>query len=86
MQAYGAAVYIRTKDSDGNFIILLSCAKSRGAPLKTVTLPKLELSAAQLLARLMAKLISEIKFSYDKLYYWTDSSIVLSWIQVPSNT
>ncbi|GFW36480.1 pro-Pol polyprotein [Trichonephila clavipes] len=61
-------------------------SKSRVAPLKVLTLPRLELMGALLAARL-AKEISRVlneKISTTN-YFWTDSTIALSWIQGPSN-
>ncbi|XP_018400775.1 PREDICTED: uncharacterized protein LOC108778168 [Cyphomyrmex costatus] len=53
--AYGACVYIRTELDANKYRSELLCSKSRIAPLKAVSLPRLELSAALLLARLMDK-------------------------------
>lgn len=53
--AYGACVYVRTRYNDTEFRSELLCSKSRIAPLKTITLAKLELLAALLLAQLMNK-------------------------------
>ncbi|XP_053691605.1 uncharacterized protein LOC128740119 [Sabethes cyaneus] len=46
--AYGACLYVRSIDSDGNSTVLLLCAKSKIAPLKEMTIPRKELCAAQL--------------------------------------
>lgn len=54
-KAYGACVYIRSIDSSNQIKCDLLCAKSRVAPLKPVTLPKLELCAAFLLSQLISK-------------------------------
>ena len=45
-KAYGACVYLRSRNQDGNYQCNLICAKSRVAPLKSQTLPRLELMAA----------------------------------------
>ncbi|XP_077255144.1 uncharacterized protein LOC143893524 [Temnothorax americanus] len=50
-QGYGAVVYIRIVAEDGVLIRMLS-AKSKVAPLKAITLPRLELCAAVLLSDL----------------------------------
>lgn len=47
-QAYGAAVYLRSTYRDRTIIVRLLCAKSRIAPVKQQTLPRLELCAAVL--------------------------------------
>ena len=48
------------------------------------TLARLELCAAVLLSKLIRKLLSIVKVKFDNIYYWTDSSIALAWIQLPS--
>lgn len=78
--AYGAAIYVRSLSIQGVSSNLL-CAKFRITPIKVVTIPRLELCAAVLLAKLMAKVQGSIKFKIKNVYYWTDSSIVLSWIR-----
>ena len=51
-RAYAACLYIRTVDNTGNANSILLAAKSKVAPLKQVSLPRLELSGAVLLVRL----------------------------------
>ena len=54
--AYGAVVYSRSRDENGKIVITLLAAKTRVAPIKQVTLPRLELSAAALLTELMKQI------------------------------
>ncbi|XP_033218065.1 uncharacterized protein LOC117173535 [Belonocnema kinseyi] len=49
-KAYGACFYFRSTDQQGNHQSSLICSKSRVAPLKTTTIPPLELCAANLLS------------------------------------
>ncbi|XP_033220888.1 uncharacterized protein LOC117175287 [Belonocnema kinseyi] len=49
-KAYGACFYFRSNDPQGNHQSSLICSKSRVAPLKTTTIPRLELCAANLLS------------------------------------
>ncbi|GBO28161.1 hypothetical protein AVEN_66676-1 [Araneus ventricosus] len=60
----------------------LVCSKSRIAPLKPITVPRLELSAALLLARLMNKIVPVLHLPLDKICLWTDSTIVLAWLNM----
>ena len=51
-KGYGACIYLKSTDFKENSKITLLCSKSRVAPLKTRTIPRLELCAMQLLASL----------------------------------
>ncbi|GFS85019.1 integrase catalytic domain-containing protein [Trichonephila clavipes] len=85
IKAYRAVSYVRLRTFDKISVHLLA-SKSRVAPLKVLTLPRLELMGALLAARL-AKEVSRVlneKISTTN-YFWTDSTIALSWIQGPSN-
>ncbi|KAK9692831.1 Pao retrotransposon peptidase [Popillia japonica] len=79
-RAYGACVYIRTTHQNGSHNVTLLCAKSRVAPLKRVTLPRLELCGAVLLTRLINTVSKNISIQFNKRKFWCDSTIVLSWI------
>ncbi|XP_043263007.1 uncharacterized protein LOC122403517 [Colletes gigas] len=79
--AYGACVYLRSSNKENNTLVQLICAKSRVAPIKTMTIPRLELCAAQLLARLIDTVSRSLNLKYSKIQLWSDSTIVLHWIQ-----
>ena len=80
-KAYGACIYIRSTDTQGKQHISLVCAKSRVAPVNPVTLPRLELSAALLLARLCTAVKQALKIQFNSTYLWSDSTIALHWIK-----
>nr|CAI5843366.1 unnamed protein product [Callosobruchus analis] len=83
--AYGTCIYIRTTDESDNTACLLLCAKSRVAPLKSISIPRLELCAALLSSRLVAKIIRGLKINPNAVFLWTDSSIVLAWLNRESS-
>lgn len=81
---YAAAVYMRTTDSLGFVSVNLVIGKSKVAPVRTrLTIPKLELSGAVLLTRLLNHLVSTLgqQVSIRQVVAWTDSQIVLSWLR-----
>lgn len=76
-------LYLRVVEKNRKVHLQLLCAKSKVAPLKSLTIPRLELCASQLLASLARVIISEMKINFDKIYYWTGSTIVLHWLNTP---
>ncbi|GFV88934.1 integrase catalytic domain-containing protein [Trichonephila clavipes] len=82
--AYGAVVYCKSITSDGNMLVHLIASKSRVAPTKQTTIPRLELCAAVLLAKLMHRVKQALKLNVTNTFLWSDSMIVLSWIRKES--
>lgn len=81
--AYGACAYIRTYNTGSPVYVNLLCAKSKVAPVKTVcTIPRLELCGALLGARLYKKIIKSLRLTFTKVYFWTDSTIVIGWTRM----
>ena len=54
--------------------------KARDAPMKVLTVPKLELQAALLAARLKREICRSLTVTVDQIFMWTDSTIVLQWL------
>ncbi|XP_043471057.1 uncharacterized protein LOC122504184 [Leptopilina heterotoma] len=84
-KAYGACIYIRSENSNGNVLTNLLCSKNRVAPLKVISLPKLELCGALLLSRLIKSILPVIKRPIDEILLWSDSTITLQWITTQPN-
>ncbi|GBN42000.1 hypothetical protein AVEN_93179-1 [Araneus ventricosus] len=79
--ACGAVIYVKSINSYGDSEVKLFISKSRVAPLKCVSVLHLELCAAFLLAKLMRRVLSALKLEVSKTSFWTDSTIVLSWLK-----
>ncbi|GFR28235.1 integrase catalytic domain-containing protein [Trichonephila clavata] len=82
--AYGTILYLRFVTCNNKIETSFICSKSRVAPLKSLTLPRLELTAALLSARLAKQVSSCLKFNANT-YYWTDSLISYYWIRGDSS-
>ena len=81
-KAYAAVIYLHVTTSQGNYARLVA-SKSRVAPVKNLTIPRLELLAALVLARLIThvKEALELDVTITNLSCWTDSRVTLCWIK-----
>ncbi|XP_036003015.1 uncharacterized protein LOC118566077 [Fundulus heteroclitus] len=77
---YGACSYIRFKSDDNKVHCSLVMAKARVAPTKVTSIPRLELSAAVTSAKISVMLKSELEMHIDEEFFWTDSQVVLAYI------
>ncbi|XP_075151197.1 uncharacterized protein LOC142225306 [Haematobia irritans] len=84
-KAYCATVYLRTTDDKNIIHSHLLVAKTKVAPVKKLTIPKLELCGARLLTKLLETVVREVAFDYE-IFLWTDSAIVLGWLQKTPQT
>lgn len=82
-KAYGACIFAVCVE-DGLTTSTLLCSKSRVAPMKTLTIPRLELSAALLLTRLMKMVLAAVNNHPQEINLWSDSTDVLYWLQKPA--
>ncbi|XP_065356376.1 uncharacterized protein LOC135950776 [Calliphora vicina] len=83
--AYAAVVYAKTISDDGYTQINIIQAKTKVSPLKRITIPRMELCGANLLVKLVNKITSYIDTEISQVFYWTDSTTVLSWIRGQSS-
>lgn len=80
--AYGACIYMRSVNQRNNEVTVnLLCAKSKVAPLKPTTIPRIELCAALLAAKLTKSVLDALRYAPQKIVHWCDSSVVLGWIK-----
>ena len=78
---YGAVSYIRMENGDGNIHCSFFIAKSRLTPVKPITIPRLELSAAAVAVRLDRMIRSELDVHVSNSFFWTDSTAVLRYVK-----
>ena len=77
---YGQCSYPRVKDKNDNINVSLVMGKSRVAPSKITTIPRLQLNAAVVSAKVGVKLQEEFNYTSLKQYFWTDSKVFLGYI------
>ncbi|XP_075162872.1 uncharacterized protein LOC142235505 [Haematobia irritans] len=80
--AYAATLYIRVEIGNQIDTFLLA-AKTRVVPIKKISLPRLELCGAVMLSKLANTIIPNLQISGFLTHFWTDSMIVLAWLQKP---
>lgn len=78
-QAIAAVIYLRTEHQDGSITSEIITGKTKVTPIKRVSLPRLELNAAHLLAKIIAK-IRTLFPPTTEIRLYTDSTITLCWI------
>ncbi|XP_058811125.1 uncharacterized protein LOC131676017 [Topomyia yanbarensis] len=81
-RAMGAYIYIRSVDETGNYSSHLLCAKSKTAPIGNgrSTIPRLELCAAVILARLINNVTATLSIQFHEIRAYSDSQVALAWI------
>ena len=86
-KGYAAVIYFRLCDTQGEISTRLVCARSRVAPLKKISLPRLELCAAVLLSELIEFVnhSSGELINFENIFAWSDSMITLHWLKSPSS-
>ncbi|XP_015125024.1 uncharacterized protein LOC107046821 [Diachasma alloeum] len=79
-EAYASVIYaiVELGDKVECYFVV---AKSRVSPKDKPTIPRLELLAATVGARLMASVLSALNYTQVRQYFWTESSTVFAWIQ-----
>ncbi|GBM09363.1 hypothetical protein AVEN_184073-1 [Araneus ventricosus] len=81
--AYAAVSYLVQEADDKNVHFLAS--RSRIAPLKGATIPRLELLATLVGARLTKSIVDALGWTTVKCFYWSDSTTILTWITKEEN-
>ena len=78
--AYAGVIYLRLIDSSGDVHISIVTSKTKVASIKRLTIPRLELCGAYLLAQLLHHVQQVFNIPLSCIYAWTDSTVVLSWL------
>ena len=82
LTAYATVVYLEIQTSEGYYLRFV-VAKTRVAPLKKQSIPRVELLSALLLSRLMEAMKSSLtpELVISSYHCFTDSRVALAWIQ-----
>lgn len=79
-KGYGQCSYLRLVNEKGKICCAFVLGKARVTPLKAVTVPRLELTAAVLSARVSEQLKGKLDIEITDEVFWTDSGVVLGYI------
>ncbi len=78
---YGTVSYVRLENDRHEVHVSLLLGKARVTPLKPVTIPRLELTAAVLAVQMDKVLKAELQLQVENSFFWTDSTSVLKYIR-----
>ena len=79
--AYAAVVYVKAVYEDGSVSSELVVAKTKVAPLKTVSIPRLELCGAVLLTELLVSTGIALQVEKGNWHGWCNSTAALGWLR-----
>ena len=85
-QAFCALAYLRVRMKDGSYQCRLVMGKTRVAPTKKISVPRMELMGCVTGVRLAQTIIKGLRFELAEILFFTDSSAVLAMIQRPSGS
>ena len=80
-RGYGQATYIRLVNKTGKIHCSLVMGKSRVAPMKYTSIPRLELATAVLSVKMAGIIKKELAIDYVSEYFWTDGQVVIGYIR-----
>ncbi|XP_065084794.1 uncharacterized protein LOC135707003 [Ochlerotatus camptorhynchus] len=82
-QSFAAVAYFRIVDR-GEVRCTLVSSKTKVAPLQTLSMPRLELMAALIGARLRQTIVDHHSVKITRTFFWSDSTTVVAWIKSDS--
>ena len=77
---YGVCLYLCLDSPQGEVHVSLVFGKSRVAPIKPVTIPRLELTSAVAAVKAAITLSEEFTYENEEHFFWTDNKVVLGYI------
>ncbi|GBL98502.1 hypothetical protein AVEN_111625-1 [Araneus ventricosus] len=83
--AYGAVVYLQCFYQNNSVKVTILASKLRVAPIRVISIPKLELCACVFLAQLVQKMRSSLRLEISDIVLHTDSTIALAWLNTAAN-
>lgn len=83
VKCYGCAIYLRIEKLNGESECHLIASKSKVAPIKKVSIPRLELAAAEMLSELFVTVRDAMELQTVPYRLWSDSTTAIQWIHKP---
>ena len=83
-QGYASVAYLRLKDVSNRIHCAFVMGKARLAPVREISIPRLELTAAVISVKLSKIIREELDMTIDQVHYWNDSTSVLKCINSES--
>lgn len=80
-EGFGTVTYLLLHDDSGQTHRAFVMGKARVAPLKLVTIPRMELTAAVVASRMDNLWRKELHMDLEESAFWTDSTSVLKYIK-----
>ena len=77
---YAGVVHLRAVDQNDSVHVSLVMAKTKVAPIKRLTMLRLELCEAVIIAKLLSHAAKILNIPNKQVYAWSDSVVVLSWL------
>ncbi|XP_059058080.1 uncharacterized protein LOC131851585, partial [Achroia grisella] len=84
--AYACVAFWRFVHQDQSVHLALIGGKARLAPLKPVSIPRLELQAALMASRFATYILEAHRLVASRVFFWTDSLTVLKWLRSDART
>ena len=78
---FGSVAYLRITNKEGHVSCSFLHGKARVAPLKTVTIPRLELTAAVMAVRIKKRVEKAMVLDTTSTFLWSDSMTVINYIR-----